>query len=165
MNDSFFMDDEKTPRRWNVAISVLTLKQVKNILGVNLSDVIDIDTKGRPKADLLGRIAGDPVLLIDILYVICKSQADERNMTSEQFGEMFTTGEMIEAATDAFMNGILNFLPPTKRLVMQKILSIASRNTEKIRQEAEKILNDPKTDAELDKIWNEQFTNTLESSV
>ncbi len=164
MNDSFFMDNEATPRKWNVAISVSTIRQVRNECGINLADVIDIDEKGRPKADLLAKISADPVLLIDTLFVICRSQAEARNMTSEDFGNMFNTGEMIENATDAFLKGILNFLPPAKRLVMQKILSVTSRNMDRIKTETEKILNDPETDRELDTIWKEQFMNMQELS-
>lgn len=147
---------------WEINITVGVIKQIRLKLGINLAEALDFDLNGKPKTQVMETIAADPVLLVDVIYVICEEQANARNVTSEQFGQMFQTGEMIEEATNALLQGILKFLPPSKRLAMEKILQIANRNMEKVKTEAEKALQDPQVEAEIDRIWKEQFTNMQE---
>lgn len=150
-------------QEWEVSITVGVIKKVRQKLSIDLADAFDFDTAGRAKTDVLKKIAEDPVLLIDVLFCICEEQANARNISDTAFGELFSTGEMIEGATNALLHGLLRFLPPAKRLAMEKILQIANRNMEKMQEESRKALEDPQVQAEIDKVWNEQFLNTPES--
>lgn len=150
-------------REWEVSITVGVIRKVRQKLSIDLADAFEIDSKGQLKTKVLGQIAADPVLLIDVLYCICEEQANARNVSDTAFGELFSTGEMIEDACNAFMYGLMRFLPPAKRLVMERVLQIANRNLKEVQDKAKAALEDPQMQEEISKIWKEQFLNTPES--
>jgi hypothetical protein len=100
-------------RTWTVAISIDSIKRVKGLLSVNLLDAIE--------GKLLERLVADPVLLCDILYVLCKPQADAAGVSDEDFGRAMA-GDAIEAATTAFLEELADFFPKGKRELLQKAL-------------------------------------------
>ena len=150
-------------REWECAITVGVIRKVRQKLSLNLANAFDHDAK-KGEAGCLERLSEDPVLLVDTLYCICEEQANSRGVSDVQFGELFCTGEIIEAATLALLNGLLRFLPPTKRLVMDKILQIANRSMEQLVEEGRKELEKPEVQAEIAEVWRRQFANTRESS-
>ena len=157
-----FTDSEG--REWEVAITVGIIKKVRQKYSLDLADAFDFDLKGQAKNDVLQKISDDPVLMIDVLYCICEEQAKARNITEIAFGELFSTGEMMENAVNALLQGLLRFLPPQRRLVMEKILQIANRNMEKMQEESRKALENQQVQEEIDKAWNEQYMNMQVSS-
>lgn len=150
-------------REWEVSITVGIIKKIRQKLSIDLADALNFDTAGHAKTDVLKKIGEDSVLLIDVLYCICEEQAKARNVSDTAFGDLFSTGELIENAENALLYGLLRFLPPAKRLAMGKILQIANRNMEKMQEEISMALEDPQVQAEIDKAWSEQFLNTPES--
>jgi hypothetical protein len=75
-----FKDNEG--REWNLTINVNSLRRVKgSALGIDLTEI----DKGEPT--LAARLYFDVILICDVLYVLLKSQADERKLNDEQFGE------------------------------------------------------------------------------
>jgi hypothetical protein len=107
-------------RSWSCAITVATVKRVQQLAEVNLLEAFD---------GLLMKLADDPVSLANVLYAVCKLQADERGVTDEQFGELLG-GETIEAATTALVQGIIDFFPNPRRQVLKQIWA----KTQKARQ-------------------------------
>ena len=71
-------------RSWSCAITVATVKRVQQLAKVNLLEAFD---------GLLMKLADDPVSLANVLYAVCKLQADERDVTDEQFGELLGRSE------------------------------------------------------------------------
>ena len=69
-------------RTWSLTLNVWTVKKVRDLLAV---DLLDLGESGN-KPGLLVRLISDPVLLVDVLYVVCKDQADAAGITDEQFG-------------------------------------------------------------------------------
>lgn len=109
-------------REWSTAITVTTVKRVKELAGVLLTDV-----------DVIERISSDVMLLCDVLSAISKSQRDERNVSSEQFGELLA-GKFIDQAYDSFRQDLLDFFPNSRRSVMQRIFSTTQKlETERLR--------------------------------
>jgi hypothetical protein len=104
---------DTTGREWKVEITIATVKRVRNEF--NDVDLVNIFDGG-----LLQRLANDPVLLCDVLYVICKPQAVERGVTDEQFGEAMG-GDTIENATSAFMEGLTAFFHGPRRMLLGKM--------------------------------------------
>ena len=100
-------------RTWTVALSIDSIKRVKGLLSVNLLDAIE--------GKLLERLTADPVLLCDILYCLCKPQADAAGVSDEDFGRAMA-GDAIEAATTAFLEELADFFPKGKRELLQKAL-------------------------------------------
>jgi len=112
-------------RTWTLEVTVATVKRVRGLCKVDLNSIVELDKNNRPSAELLERLSSDPVLLVDVLYAVCKPQADKLGITDEDFGEAMA-GDAIEQATTALLEEIIDFFPAAKRLVMRKILS-ASR--------------------------------------
>jgi len=101
-----FKDNEG--REWHLAVNVATVKRLRQSeLAVDLLDLVD----GRePERSLLVRLAADPVLLVDVLYVICQPEAEKRGVSDVEFGEAMA-GEVIDRATEALLAEITDFTP------------------------------------------------------
>ena len=112
-------------RSWSLALSVWTVKKVRDLLGVDLLDLGDesAPASSGKKPGLLLRLIADPVLLVDVLYVVCRDQADAASVTDEQFGRAMG-GDAIDAATKAFLEELADFTPsPRDRARAKKVIA------------------------------------------
>ena len=108
-------------RTWSLTLSVWTVKKVRDLLGVDLLD-LGGESASAQKPGLLFRLIADPVLLVDVLYVVCKDQADSASVTDEQFGRAMG-GDAIDAATKAFLEELADFTPsPRDRARARKVI-------------------------------------------
>ena len=136
-------------RTWVVSVTVGTIKRVRALCGVDLANIITMEPGQTPKVDLLERLATDPVLLVDVLYAVCKDEADSKRVSDEEFGRGMT-GDAIELATSALLDEIIDFFPEAKRRVFAKILAATRRFQEKTKTELAKLLSDPVLDGKID---------------
>ena len=127
-------------RAWTVTINVDAIKRVKSLLSVNLLDAIE----GR----LLERLAGDPVLLCDVLYVLCKPQADAQNVSDEDFGRSMA-GDVIDVAAAALLEELCDFFPKGRRQLLQKALAKLRTLEETVLTAANRRLDSPELDRQL----------------
>ena len=144
---------DNADRTWTITLNVYAVKKVRDLLQVDLLDLSDSghstalgksDAKGGN--GLLYRLIADPVLLVDVLYVICQDQADGANVTDEQFGRAMA-GDVIDAATRAFLEELADFTPsPRDRARARKVIDATWRLIDR----AQDVL-DAKADAELAK--------------
>ena len=143
-------------RNWDVALTIGAVRRVRDLVDVNLLEL----EKGEPP--LITRIGMDVILLCDVIYAICKPQADDRKVTDEQFGEALG-GDAILAAQEAFYGELVDFFRRQHRLEIaravekqQAMIAAAvtaldkrieaidpEAETEKIIAEAEKALATP----------------------
>jgi len=93
-------------RMWNVTVNVGAIKRVRDLLGVDLLDVAN--------GDLLSRLADDPCLLVDVLFVLCKPEADAKGVGDEDFGRGMVGGVLDEASA-ALIKELLDFFPSAQR--------------------------------------------------
>jgi hypothetical protein len=93
-------------RTWSLVINVSAVKRVRDVLGVDLLDVAN--------GDLLSRLADDPCLLVDVLFALCKPEADAKGVTDEDFGRAMVGGVLDEAAS-ALLKELLDFFPSAQR--------------------------------------------------
>ena len=107
-----FQDNES--RNWELAVNVDAVKRVKAHLEVDLLEAVE--------GNLLERLVGDPVLLCDVIYVICKPQAEAAGVSDEDFGRAMA-GDAIDAATMALLEDLVDFFPRARRQVLQKALT------------------------------------------
>jgi len=119
---------DKLGRTWDVDINVSIIKHIRKQFNLDLSKFITFEGK-TPKSEMLEKLAADPCLLVDVIFLICKAQADEREITDEDFGRAMA-GDAIEDATDCLLDAIVEFLPAANRKVYGSILS-ASRAFQK----------------------------------
>ena len=101
-------------RSWNVVVNVSAVKRVRDLARVDLLDVAN--------GDLLSRLADDPCLLVDVLYVLCKPDADTKGITDEDFGRSMVGG-VLDAASSALIGELLDFFPIALRIgAMAKVV-------------------------------------------
>jgi hypothetical protein len=114
--------NDNAGRTWSLTLSVWTVKKVRDLLGVDLLD-LGGEAATRDKPGLLFRLIADPVLLVDVLYVVCRDQADSAAITDEQFGRAMG-GDAIDAATKAFLEELADFTPsPRDRARARKVIA------------------------------------------
>jgi hypothetical protein len=87
-------------RPWTVAINVDAIKRVRSLLDVDLLEIVE--------GKLIERLIRDPVLLCDVVYAVCKLEADEKGVSDEEFGRAMA-GDAIEHATKALLEDLVDF--------------------------------------------------------
>ena len=149
-------------RNWTIVVNVAAVKRVRSLLEINLLNVVKLDEKNRPNVDLLEQLASDPILLCDVIYCICKPEADAQNISDEDFG-MAMGGDAIEHATTALLEELVDFFPEAKRLVLRKLMNAG----EKVKHQMEKALklelDNPQLEKELEKQVAQYITSSTSS--
>lgn len=139
-------------RSWDVEINVATIKRVRDLApgGVDLLDIVE--------GKLIEKLISDPVLLCDIIYIICKPQADERSVSDEQFGQAMA-GDAIEHATTALLEELVSFSPsPRDRANLGRVLEATNRVMDRARDLIEQKLDS----GELDRMAEEALQSAVE---
>lgn len=140
---SKFTDTEG--RDWLVAINVQSGKEVRE--KCNGLDLFDVGAKA---GDTFLSLVTNPVILVDTLYVLCAKQADERDVSDEDFGRAMA-GDAIEGATEAFVEALVNFTPNLRdRQRIQVAWEKAKKHMDRIRNQLDARLEDPATDAAIE---------------
>ncbi|MCM2370786.1 hypothetical protein [Aporhodopirellula aestuarii] len=125
---------DRRGRVWIVDIDNTTLRRVKALTDVRLLDAID--------GDLVTRLSSDPLLLGDVLFAICKPQADQQDVDDEAFAEGLA-GDSIDEACKALVDALVAYFPESRRRLLRKAADkqkmIEMRGLEAI----EKRLDDP----------------------
>ncbi|AQT67949.1 hypothetical protein STSP2_01101 [Anaerohalosphaera lusitana] len=93
---------DSSDRTWSINLNIDSAKRVRDLLGVNLLE----PENGDPP--LLTRLGTDEILLCDVIYCLCKPQADQLNVSDQQFGQSMG-GETILAAQKAFYEELIDF--------------------------------------------------------
>ena len=112
-------------RTWTIAVDIAGVKRVRTALSVDLMEFLE----GR----LLHRLVSDPVLLCDILYVLCRPEADRGGVSDEDFGRAMG-GDTIEHATRALVEALVSFSPnPRDRENLRRVVQAMHTAMEKAR--------------------------------
>ena len=98
-------------RAWTVTINVDAIKRVRSVLDIDLNRVLD------DKFKLLAQIVEDPVQLVDVVFVLCREQADKAGVKDEDFGRAMA-GDAIMLAADAFIEALTDFFPNARARAM-----------------------------------------------
>ncbi|MGD9856511.1 MAG: hypothetical protein AB7U20_16310 [Planctomycetaceae bacterium] len=75
----------------------------------------------RRRGEALERLVSDPVLLCDILFALVKPEAEAKNVSDEDFGRALE-GDVLDQATTALLEELVDFFPSGKRTVLRKAL-------------------------------------------
>lgn len=144
-----FKDNEG--RRWRVEVNVGTVKRVRQLLGVDLLSIVD--------GKLVESLIADPVLLCDVVYVVCKPEADAGKISDDDFGRAMA-GDAIEHATKALLDDLVDFSPsPRDRANLGRVLQTTWGAMDKARDVIEARLNS----GELDRIVDQALKSATAS--
>jgi hypothetical protein len=137
-----FVDNAK--RTWEISINVTAVKRIRGLLGVDLYALVDDGFKS------LSKIVSDPVMLADVLYCLCKDQAERQSITDEEFGRALA-GDAITLAADAFVEELIDFFPDARaRASLRKAIEAGKAVRDKVLNHAERIIDsiNPETEAQ-----------------
>jgi hypothetical protein len=98
-----FRDSEG--RTWKLKMTLGVARRVADELGIDLLDLTSAQKDGEP---LMTRLGVDLSLLVDVLYLMVKPQADQQGVDSETFGESLD-GDTIAEARTAFWEALSDF--------------------------------------------------------
>lgn len=104
---------DKSQRTWEVTLDAPTCMVIRKECDPDF--LKDINPH---QPSTFARLAGDPVLLCNIIYLICRKQMIDRGVSQEEFytGVM---GSVIDDATSALKQAIVNFSPKRTREMLE----------------------------------------------
>ena len=135
-------------RSWEVELNIRQMKRVRDTLGIDLVNVISAGKDGTVSTDTLERVANDPILLVDILWVLCEGQAKPAGVTDDDFGSSLA-GDSIEEATRAFLDELVDFFPGARRLYLRKAVDLARKYERESADVLKKVLESPEFEDRL----------------
>ena len=133
-------------RSWDVAIDVISVDEVRKTNDLNLLELVAPD---RPKAEIIERL-NDPVLLVEVLWTLCKEQGDTRKVSYRDFARSLSS-DSIEAAWLAIQEQLVLFSRPGIRPALQKVMEKARAKMQAIDKRVMEIVDDPDFDAEIER--------------
>ena len=131
---------DNADRTWTVTVNVDSIKRVRSLLNIDLMEAVE--------GKLIERLIGDPILLCDVIYCVCKEDADAKGITDEEFGRSMA-GDAIELATTALLEELVDFFPQGKRQLLRKALAKLETLQETMLAVVSERLDSPELDAEL----------------
>lgn len=145
-------------REWLIKLDAPTVKEVRTALDFDL--LAD---------DAFGKLATDDLLLVDTLWIICRSQAGvgtgaaSGNMTDREFGQSLANGDAIESAAQALIQARRDFFRPGKRSLLRSLeeeqAAILSQGMAKVQAK----ISDPTLRTKLLAQMDDQITRSLAS--
>jgi len=144
-------------RTWELTINVAIVKRVRALVDVDLYGLVDEGFKS------LSALIADPVQLADVLFCLCKEEAEKANVTDEDFGRALA-GDAITRAADAFVEELIDFFPDARaRAGLRKAIDAGRKVRDKVLTHAETLLEsiDPEVEA---KKWIDSSGNSPASS-
>ena len=136
-------------RTWGISINVDAIKRVREILSINLLDAVE--------GKLIERLVGDPILLCDVIFVLCQPEATARNISDEDFGRAMA-GDAIDAATTSLLEELVAFFPKARRQLLTKALEKLKLMETKAIALIDQKLDDPNLEANLERELNAAFS-------
>ena len=100
-------------RTWTVTINVDAIRRVRALLNINLLETVE--------GKLLERFITDPVFLCDILFALIQPEAEAKQVSDEDFGRALG-GDVLDHATTALLEELVDFFPSGRRQVFRKAL-------------------------------------------
>lgn len=147
--------------QWTLDINVGSARRVKAETGFDILNALAFEN-GSARLDGIDALSVDVELLVNVLYSLCKSQAEKKGITPDGFAELFD-GESVECATDSLIREIINFSQPLKRRTLLLIYEKMTSFRAKMAKEMEKKLESDELEEELERRLSEQFTNTQDA--
>ncbi len=97
-------------RTWNIDVNIAAVKRVKSLLGIDLIGVVE--------GKVLDQLVINPVIMCDVVYAICKPDADKQNIDDEKFG-CAMAGDVLGHATEALLQELVDFFPELERPLLR----------------------------------------------
>lgn len=123
---------DKNGRAWQVVVNVATIKRVK--------DLLKIDLLGDENA--IKTLLVDIMVLVDVVFVVVKPQADAAGVTDLQFAEAMG-GDSLDGATVALLEELTDFFPSARRAAIKSLVARFRGLEEEVMRRVTKRIDDP----------------------
>lgn len=104
---------DSSGNQWQLRVDVDTIRKCRRDTGYDLSKIFTESG--------MVTLRDDVVLLVDVLWSMCESQAVARQVSAFDFGRSLV-GDAIEAAGAALLDASIDFLPQARREVMTALM-------------------------------------------
>ena len=101
----------------------------------------------------------DVVLLADVLYVLCKDEAEKLHVSDEDFGRSLNE-ESLAAGFDAMLDGLVDFFQKSRRDLYRKVLTTGRAILSRKQQEAAAAIASPEVDRMLEEAIERELSKT-----
>ena len=102
---------DRKERQWDLRLDAPTVKRIAEKTGIKLTDLT---------SDPFLRLATDPVLLIDVVWLVVEKQAKELGISDVEFGEECPD---IDSVASSLVECVLDFFPQSRRSELQSLIS------------------------------------------
>ncbi|MFN5076588.1 MAG: hypothetical protein ACK5MO_13430, partial [Planctomyces sp.] len=121
-------------RVWSLVLNVDVIRRVRSLTSINLLDAVD--------GQLIERLITDPILLCDILFAVVQPEAQQKSVSDVEFGRALG-GDVLDAATTALLEELVDLFPSAKRELLRKALRKLRQLEEIALQTAHQKLDSP----------------------
>jgi hypothetical protein len=119
-------------RQWTVAVNCATVRRVRDLLKIDMLSLGDLDVE-------LLKTLQDPVNLCNVLFVLCKEEADKAGISDLEFGKSMG-GDSLLKGYEALMEELVDFFPEArKRRILRTLLSAENQSSERTLKIAEQV--------------------------
>jgi hypothetical protein len=153
---------DKHKKDWTIELTVGSARRVKAETEIDLINAISLGNDGASISEI-EKLINDPFKLVDVLFALCRDQAEKDSVSGEQFAELFDA-DAIEAAANALVEELINFSPAAKRKALMKLYQTAQRIAAKNEAELEKILESDDLEPQIEEALKKSFIDSPESS-
>jgi len=122
---------------WSLTLDASTVREIQSQTTINLTDL---------KSDPFEKMSLDPILLADVIWMICEKQSTAKGVTADEFYRRLA--ECIDDAVVALEAAVINFFPASKRSFLQSLRSKNAEMTERATAKAMEELTASQTQIE-----------------
>jgi len=127
-------------RTWTVAVNVDAVKRVRDLLK---EDLLDIE-------QTLPRLLVDPILLCDVVYCVCKPQADAEKISDVDFARAMAGGTIAQAKA-ALLEELVDFFPePSQRETLRLAIAKYNQLSQRVKELFTARMNSPALAQEIE---------------
>lgn len=143
-------------REWKIEVNGFTVGEVRRDTGVLLPSWYDDQMK------LPRELASDWCKLVDVLWVLCREQAEATNVSQKEFASALM-GDALGSAWDALEEAVPDFFTSPDQREMARTLTGKLRTASKVYMEAAKKMPEAIDANQLGQSCIDYFLNSRES--
>lgn len=147
---------DNSNRDWVLSLNVRKISEIRERFQLDLVD----------EGQSYERMAGDPCLLVNVLWYLCEQQANtiHKGIDTEGFAEALV-GDAIDRAVEAMLEAIANFSQKSKRDLLKAIAAKNARIRDLGMAKALERINDPDLEAKAVAALEERMDAELRSAL
>ncbi len=142
-------------RNWNLVIDYESILRLRS--GSLAIDLLDVAAENN---SLLQRLASDDILLVATIYALLEPEIKNRGLSEKEFAAGLT-GNGLENALDALIEGIANFSRPQRGAMLRKVWSKLKSSESLLSRQASEMLDNP----EIDQRMSSALKNRLDQAL